>query len=68
MKACLLLLSSITHRTHKNKSSVVTYWFPPEWAKDGDKFVFMATVVEKFSEVYVNINTSYIIGEDRLQR
>jgi hypothetical protein len=33
------------------------------WSADGDTFVFFATVVEKFSEVYVNITTSYTIGK-----
>jgi hypothetical protein len=29
---------------------------------DGDTFVFHATVVEKFAEVYVNVTTAYTIG------
>ena len=46
----------------KNKASVVTYWIPPDWSKNGDTFVFFATVVEKFAEVYVNITNTYTIG------
>ena len=41
----------------------MTYWIPPDRSKDGDIYVFFATVVEKFAEVYVNITNTYTIGK-----
>ncbi len=61
-------LANIRQDTKDKRSSLFKdgekkFYDADSWSADGDTFVFFATVVEKFSEVYVNITTSYTIGK-----